>query len=56
MIDIKDKRWKREDGKDDNLIEIAKIPDNPKFNLKMVELWAQNSSERKGWLKIQNIV
>ena len=28
---------------------------DPRFNLRLVELWAQQSSGRKGWLKVQNV-
>ena len=28
---------------------------DPRFNLKMVELWAQNTKGRKGWLKVVNL-
>lgn len=28
---------------------------DPRFNLRLVELWAQQPAGRKGWLKVQNI-
>lgn len=50
MIDPK--KFKAEDIPPEGKFDKEK---DPRFNLRLVELWAQQSSGRKGWLKVQNI-
>lgn len=53
---VKPGEWPKAVNSNDTPIEVLPPDVNPRFHLKLVELWAQNSTERKGWLKVQSLV